>query len=400
MTPTILVLVEDDAPLDHSRLVGLAEHGWRFGVYVLWLAHEVTSLPAACRTFVEVGHAHDLGAVGYVHSGTRVDPVALELLQEADADRLARILAPIVDRGARIDDDSDLPRAVSLLSLTGPHLASSPDAVLERWAENRSILTGPYAPAEPVRRAGSLRAVIGQAAGEMHALDLRTDGPHALVGGTTGSGKSELLQTWILSMAAAHSPQRLTFLLVDYKGGSAFRDCVELPHTVGLVTDLSPHLVRRALTSLSAELRYREHVLARHLAKDLMTLERQGVPDAPPSLVIVVDEFAALVQEVPEFVDGVVNVAQRGRSLGLTSHSRDSAPCRCYQGQPAGEHEPSRRSSGCGRTGQHGRSRVAAGRVLRPGVAWTFRVEDGPGPTRSVPSRVRRRLDKGSAATA
>jgi S-DNA-T family DNA segregation ATPase FtsK/SpoIIIE len=118
-------------------------------------------------------------------------------------------------------------------------------------------------------------------------------------------------------MAVAHSPQRLTFLLVDYKGGSAFRDCVNLPHTVGLVTDLSPHLVRRALASLSAELRHREHVLAQHKAKDLAELERRGEAAAPPSLVIVVDEFAALVQEVPEFVDGVVNVAQRGRSLGL-----------------------------------------------------------------------------------
>ena len=118
-------------------------------------------------------------------------------------------------------------------------------------------------------------------------------------------------------MASAHSPQRVTFLLVDYKGGSAFRDCVELPHTVGLVTDLSPHLVRRALASLSAELRYREHLLARYNAKDLVELERRGEVDAPPSLIIVVDEFAALVQEVPEFVEGVVNVAQRGRSLGL-----------------------------------------------------------------------------------
>ena len=118
-------------------------------------------------------------------------------------------------------------------------------------------------------------------------------------------------------MAAAHSPQRVTFLLVDYKGGSAFRDCVHLPHTVGLVTDLSPHLVRRALVSLAAELTYREHLFDQKKVKDLRELEQAGDPDTPPSLVIVVDEFAALVREVPDFVDGVVNVAQRGRSLGL-----------------------------------------------------------------------------------
>ena len=118
-------------------------------------------------------------------------------------------------------------------------------------------------------------------------------------------------------MAAAHSPDRVTFLFVDYKGGAAFAKCVDLPHVVGLVTDLSPYLVRRALTSLRAELRYREHLLNRKGAKDLAELEKSGDPECPPSLIIVVDEFAALVGEVPEFVDGVVDVAQRGRSLGL-----------------------------------------------------------------------------------
>ncbi|MEO6987740.1 MAG: FtsK/SpoIIIE domain-containing protein, partial [Aquihabitans sp.] len=107
------------------------------------------------------------------------------------------------------------------------------------------------------------------------------------------------------------------FLFVDYKGGAAFSECVRLPHCVGMVTDLSPHLVRRALESLNAELRHREHILNRKKAKDVLELERLHDPDTPPSLVIIVDEFAALVSEVPEFVDGVVNVAQRGRSLGL-----------------------------------------------------------------------------------
>ena len=245
-------------------------------------------------------------------------PVSTDTADAAAVERAARLTAPVVDSGVPVDDDSDLPRSVSFLSLVGPELAEAPGAVIERWGESRSILTGPYAAAARGRpKPGNLRAVVGQSPQGTFSIDLRADGPHALVGGTTGAGKSEFLQAWILGMAAAHSPQRVTFLLVDYKGGSAFRDCVNLPHTVGLVTDLSPHLVRRALASLSAELRHREHILAQHKAKDLVELERRGDVAAPPSLVIVVDEFAALVQEVPEFVDGVVNVAQRGRSLGL-----------------------------------------------------------------------------------
>jgi S-DNA-T family DNA segregation ATPase FtsK/SpoIIIE len=314
--PHVVVLVENDAPCDRARLVQLAEHGWRRGVVVLWLAPSTDLLPAPCRTYVRL-EAGAEAAAGYVHVAREVTPVTVEVVDAGAAVLAARQLSPVVDSGAPVDDDSDLPRAVSLLALTGTELALSENAVIERWSENRSILTGPFAPVVPVRKPGSLRAVVGQSATGTFSVDLRADGPHALVGGTTGAGKSELLQAWILGMASAHSPQRVTFLLVDYKGGSAFRDCVQLPHTVGLVTDLSPHLVRRALESLSAELRYREHLLAQYKAKDLVELERRGEVEAPPSLVIVVDEFAALVQEVPDFVDGVVNVAQRGRSLGL-----------------------------------------------------------------------------------
>ena len=313
--PRVLVLVENDAPAERGRLVQLAERGWHQGVCVLWLAPTTPLLPAACRVFLEVEGSQ--GGVGYVREGTLVTPVVVDSLSPEQTLAAARSLAPVEDSGAPVDDDSDLPRAVSLLTLTGTALARSEHAVIERWGESRSILTGPFAPKIPYRGPGNLRAILGQSALGTFSVDLRTDGPHALVGGTTGSGKSELLQTWILGMASAHSPQRVTFLLVDYKGGSAFRDCVELPHTVGLVTDLSPHLVRRALASLSAELRYRERLLAKHHAKDLVELERRGEVDAPPSLIIIVDEFAALVQEVPGFVEGIVNVAQRGRSLGL-----------------------------------------------------------------------------------
>src|SRR5699024_8079191 len=161
-----------------------------------------------------------------------------------------------------------LPRSVPYLSLVGPEIATDPSAVIERWRENGSLIDRML---PPVRRSSdaSLRAVVGQGAEQALSLDLRAQGPHALVGGTSGAGKSELLQTWVLGMAAAHSPDRVTFLLVDYKGGAAFADCVELPHTVGLVTDLSPHLVRRALTSLRAELHHRERLLNRKKAKDL-----------------------------------------------------------------------------------------------------------------------------------
>lgn len=313
-SPAVVVLVEDAAAADRARLVTLADRGARVGVHVVWLSPTVERLPAPCGTFLDLTGAQPV--VGVTDAGTSV-PVRVEAADAVAMTAMARSMAPLVDSGAPLDDDSDLPRSVSWLSLHDAAMVSEPAAVLERWQESRSIMTGPYASRPEHERPGSLRAVPGATASAPHMLDLRTHGPHALVGGTTGSGKSELLRSWILSLAAMHSPQRVTFLLVDYKGGSAFNECQDLPHTVGTVTDLGPHLVRRALTSLSAELRYREDLLARKGKKDLAELEEGGDPDTPPSLVIVVDEFAALVQEVPEFVDGVINVAQRGRSLGL-----------------------------------------------------------------------------------
>lgn len=316
--PRVLVLVDGPWEAERSRLVDVAERGTGCGVWVVWVADRTIDLPACCKVFVDVPSGPENAEASFVDVSQHVAPLRVEPLALVTADDVARRMSPIVDASAREDTQSDVPRSVSLLTLVGGDLATEPARVIERWVENRSVLTGPHAPQEHVRaRPGNLRALIGESAAGPYVLDLRTNGPHALVGGTTGSGKSEMLQSWIVAMALSNSPQRLTFLLVDYKGGSAFSECVHLPHTVGLVTDLSPHLVRRALTSLSAELRYREHILHRKRAKDLASLEREGDPDAPPSLVIVVDEFAALVKEVPEFVDGVVNVAQRGRSLGL-----------------------------------------------------------------------------------
>ena len=161
----------------------------------------------------------------------------------------------------------------------------------------------------------ALAAEIGTWAGGALSIDLERDGPHLLIAGTTGSGKSELLQTVIAGLAISAAPDRTTFLLIDYKGGAAFGPLAELPHTTGVITDLDFSLAARALISLRAELRRREHLLAEHQVADLAGLRDRRA--APPSLVIVVDEFATLAAEQPDFLAGLLDIAQRGRSLGL-----------------------------------------------------------------------------------
>ncbi|MET9893353.1 FtsK/SpoIIIE domain-containing protein [Streptomyces sp. NPDC006465] len=233
----------------------------------------------------------------------RVRDVRPDFVSAAWCGRLARSLSPLRDISGETED-SALPGASRLLDVLQLEPPTG-DAISARWRMGGQSTT----------------AVIGESYDGPFGIDMRRDGPHGLIAGTTGSGKSELLQTIVASLAVANTPENMTFVLVDYKGGSAFKDCVKLPHTVGMVTDLDAHLVERALESLGAELKRREHILAAADAKDIedyQDLVRRDPSHAPvPRLLIVIDEFASMVRDLPDFVTGLVNIAQRGRSLGI-----------------------------------------------------------------------------------
>ncbi|MCW2880051.1 MAG: segregation ATPase FtsK/SpoIIIE -like protein [Sphaerisporangium sp.] len=295
--------------------------GPRAGVYTIAIDEDQRLLPEECATVV------DCASEGFVRlRGGGLDAIGEILADQVSpawCDRLARSLAPLRDV-SRDDGAATLPGSVRLLDLLG--LTPTGRAVAGRWRSGGRTTEVP----------------IGVGADGPFSVDLRTDGPHALVAGTTGAGKSELLQTLICSLAVANRPDEMTFVLIDYKGGAAFKECVRLPHTVGMVSDLDEHLTQRALSSLAAEIRRRERLLLAAGAKDIddyhelrdhaqtisgavpaqrgasIPQSRPAAPLAPlPRLLLIIDEFAALVSELPDFVDGLVDIARRGRSLGI-----------------------------------------------------------------------------------
>ncbi|MEO1057618.1 MAG: FtsK/SpoIIIE domain-containing protein, partial [Actinomycetota bacterium] len=163
-----------------------------------------------------------------------------------------------------------------------------------------------------------IAAVLGRSGAERIDVCFDRDGPHVLIGGTTGSGKSELVRTLVASLATRHSPDDVAFVLVDYKGGAAFDACAHLPHVIGMVTDLDDGVAERALAALRCELRTREKRLRASGAGDAREYRRRGAPLGPmPDVVVVVDEFATLAADHPEHLEALVSVAQRGRSLGI-----------------------------------------------------------------------------------
>lgn len=253
---------------------------------VIAVAGEPAMLPPGLGTIVVVedhGRAMFDGRAG----GVSRRAIVPELLGASEATAWAALMNAAAGREG-FGAEASLPRRIDLDALAQP--ASAADS-----------------------RAG-LRVAVGARHGGTLEIDLVAGGPHAIVAGTTGSGKSEFLLAWLSALAACHPPTRVAFLLVDFKGGAAFDPIRGLPHVTGIVTDLDEAEAERAVQSLRAELRHREAVLRTERARDIVEL----APDVDLArLVIVVDEFQAMIERFPDLGAVIADIAARGRSLGV-----------------------------------------------------------------------------------
>jgi S-DNA-T family DNA segregation ATPase FtsK/SpoIIIE len=291
--PHVLVVIEAGLVRGVAAAAALLELASAARIGVVWIATHPGDVPHQASSVLELG-----SSVRLLTAASESIDLVVEPATHALADRLARLLAPVRDVAG--GDATEIPADVALLDVVGQGATSS--TTVARWWQRAATL--------------ELRVPIGVGADGPLAVDLVEDGPHMLLVGTTGSGKSELLQSMVTAVAARYSPTRVNFLFVDYKGGAATKAFEHLPHTVGYVTNLDAALARRAIVSLRAELE-RRMTLLEGRAKDLRELFALAPAEAPPALMIVVDEFATLAKQLPDFVAGIVDIAQRGRSLGI-----------------------------------------------------------------------------------
>ncbi|HWL38319.1 MAG TPA: FtsK/SpoIIIE domain-containing protein [Frankiaceae bacterium] len=299
--PWILLTLDRALEPDAALVAQVLDHSPAAGISVLWVSDSPDRIPPQARAVVACAPARtgELSRVWFT------DPDQAERTFDAEGvgadvpDAVARALAPLRDASAS-STTTAIPRVVPLFTALGVDDVTTA-WIEQEWAKDRGYV---------------LESTVGLAASSPLRLDLVDHGPHGLIGGTSGSGKSELLQSLVAGLVASHSPDELTLLFIDFKGGSASEVFKDLPHVVGRVTDLDEALALRAQTSIRAELRHRVSGFAGK-AKDLREMREKFPDEAPPSLVIVVDEFATLVKELPDFVAGLVDIAQRGRSYGV-----------------------------------------------------------------------------------
>lgn len=169
----------------------------------------------------------------------------------------------------------------------------------------------------------SMAAPLGVSKSGIVELDLhdKAHGPHGLVAGTTGSGKSEILQTYILSMATIFHPYEVGFVIIDFKGGGMVNQFKDLPHLMGAITNIDGKEINRSLKSIKAELQKRQRYFAEadvnHIDKYIKKYKAGEVNEPLPHLILIVDEFAELKAEQPEFMKELISAARIGRSLGV-----------------------------------------------------------------------------------
>jgi len=305
--PSRIIFVIADLPLifDHAIMEYLLYNQAEIGVYSIYIGERMEEIPESASNVLLI---NEFGK-GTIVKDNNVDSrkeYTPDMASTEQLNKISRRLAPVQHVS---NVTNNIPNSVTLFEM---YKIEKPVQynLLQRWKENKPYKT--------------LAVPLGlRGTDDIVNLNLheKAHGPHGLVAGTTGSGKSETIQSYIISLAVNFHPYDIAFLLIDYKGGGMAELFKDLPHLLGTITNLDGAQTMRALVAIKSENLRRQNVFKENGVNHIdqyQKLFNEGVVKEPmPHLFIISDEFAELKQEKPEFIKELVSVARIGRSLGV-----------------------------------------------------------------------------------
>lgn len=301
-----VILILNEHGIKSHPISRFIENASELNTTFMFFEEDENYLPLYCSQIIKLGSKNE----GDIYpSSNKNEESHFEYYQVPDEkmSKIAEILAPIYCE--EISLDSSLRKNISLYELLGIYSANDLN-LEERWNKSRIYDT--------------MQVPLGvNVKNEVVYLNLheKFHGPHGLVAGTTGSGKSEILQSFILSAATYFHPYEIGFVIIDFKGGGMVNQFKDLPHLIGAITNIDGNEIERSLKSIKAELLKRQSYFAgagvNHIDKYIQLYKEGKVKEALPHLVMIVDEFAELKSDQPEFMKELISTARIGRSLGV-----------------------------------------------------------------------------------
>lgn len=271
----------------------------------IFMADQKADIPMGCTSHIYVDSVSS-GRLVDTGNKQNVEVFQYEKMDDYVAQQMVQILAPVFTE--EISLERSLTKSITLFELLG--ILTVNDLNLKtRWEKSKVYQ--------------SMAVPIGVTRNDVMYLDLhdKAHGAHGLVAGTTGSGKSELLQTYILSVATHFHPYEVGFVIIDFKGGGMANQFKNLPHLLGAITNIDGKEINRSLRFIKAELQKRQRLFAEnrvnHIDKYIQKYKTGEAKTPLPHLILIVDEFAELKAEQPDFMQELISAARIGRSLGV-----------------------------------------------------------------------------------
>lgn len=301
----IVVFLYDEYGFMNHPISKFVDKAKDLGVAFIFFGNKKSEIQQGCNYLIDITDNSNAVLIDTSDKSKNIN-FAFKSIADEQAESIVNLLAPVYTE--EISLEGTLTKNISLFKLL--NILAVDDLNLSlNWNTSQVFK--------------SMAAPIGVSKSGVVFLDLhdKAHGPHGLVAGTTGSGKSEILQTYILSMATLFHPYEVGFVIIDFKGGGMVNQFKDLPHLMGAITNIDGKEINRSLKSIKAELQKRQRYFAEadvnHIDKYIKKYKAGEVSEPLPHLIVIVDEFAELKAEQPEFMKELISAARIGRSLGV-----------------------------------------------------------------------------------